>query len=408
MLPKRPERDALRRLEDRHGPLRRTVWAVLLYLSAGLLWITFSDRLAEAWFPDPATLSVVQTWKGYFFVLVTGLVLAVGLHRQLRSDRVRLRLQLRQREALWRRERQLTVLMDNLPGMAYRCLNDEHWTMLFVSGGCVELTGYQPEELIHNRVKSFAELIEDEAKKQIAAQVEEASDHNESFSLEYPIRRKDGHSIWVWERGCAVSDDDGGTVLEGIILDISDRKALEIEMAELATRDPLTGLINRREFTRIMEEEMARCDRYDRPMALLWVDFDHFKDVNDTWGHAAGDTVLCSVSRTLRDSVRSVDSVGRFGGEEFAILLPEMAREEARETAERLRQRVRRTPISLNPSHDIYLTISIGIALYPEHGGDADSLGIAADKAMYLAKRQGRDRVVEAGAPEAARSRKPG
>ena len=192
MLPKRPERDALRRLEDRHGPLRRTVWAVLLYLSAGLLWITFSDRLAEAWFPDPATLSVVQTWKGYFFVLVTGLVLAVGLHRQLRSDRVRLRLQLRQREALWRRERQLTVLMDNLPGMAYRCLNDEHWTMLFVSGGCVELTGYQPEELIHNRVKSFAELIEDEAKKQIAAQVEEASDHNESFSLEYPIRRKDG------------------------------------------------------------------------------------------------------------------------------------------------------------------------------------------------------------------------
>lgn len=97
----------------------------------------------------------------------------------------------------------------------------------------------------------------------------------------------------------------------------------------MATRDPLTGLLNRREMSRVLDEELQRARRYQRPMAVLWVDFDHFKDVNDTYGHAAGDSVLRAISRLLLGSVRSVDSIGRFGGEEFVIVLPEMDLEEA-------------------------------------------------------------------------------
>ncbi|MBE0486594.1 GGDEF domain-containing protein, partial [Marinobacter sp.] len=144
------------------------------------------------------------------------------------------------------------------------------------------------------------------------------------------------------------------------------------------------------------DEELKRARRYERPLALVWIDFDHFKAVNDSWGHAAGDAVLCSVSRTLQNSVRSVDAVGRFGGEELVIVLPEMDIDEARDMAERLRQRVSQKPVMLDSGHSIPLTISIGVAVFPIHGHSLDTLCIAADKAMYQAKMQGRNCVVMA------------
>lgn len=149
-------------LKNRHLPLLRTLWVVMIYLGAGWLWITFSDAAVESWVTDSHSLSRVQTWKGLLFVLVTAVVLFVVLLRQLQKDRKLLQLQHRQREALRKRERQLAVLMDNLPGMAYRCRFDEHWTMLFVSSGCRELTGYAPEDLVDNRVTSYACLIGEE------------------------------------------------------------------------------------------------------------------------------------------------------------------------------------------------------------------------------------------------------
>ncbi|WP_228152831.1 sensor domain-containing diguanylate cyclase [Marinobacter guineae] len=383
-------------MNDNQTPLRRASWAALVYLIAGVAWIAFSDSVAEAWFPDPETLSVVQTWKGFFFVLTTGLVLFAVLFRQLAKDRALLSLQHSQRQALRNRERQLQVLMDNLPGMAYRCRYDPQWTMLFVSQGCASLTGYEPEELIENRVTSYASLMDDEDSERIFCEVKAALANDESFSLEYGLTCKDGSRIWVWERGRGVEEDDGTIVLEGIVLDITDRKELETELEELATRDPLTGLFNRREMSKVLEEELERARRYQRPMALLWIDFDHFKDVNDTYGHAAGDSVLRSVSRLLLGSVRSVDSVGRFGGEEFVIVLPEMDLDEARDTAERLRRRVVEAPQPLGDGNTVPLTISVGVAVYPEHAQNAAALCAAADKAMYLAKDRGRNCVAMA------------
>lgn len=383
-------------MNDNRTPLRRAGWAALVYLIAGFAWIAFSDTAAEAWFPDPQTLSLVQTWKGFLFVLTTGLVLFVVLLRQLTKDRALLTLQHNQRQALRKRERQLQVLMDNLPGMAYRCRYDRHWTMLFVSQGCARLTGYEPEDLINNRVASYASLMDEEDSERILAEVQAALDNDESFSLEYGLTRQDGSRIWVWERGRGVEEEDGTVVLEGIVLDISDRKTLENELEEMATRDPLTGLFNRREMSRLLEEELDRARRYQRPMAVLWVDFDHFKDVNDTFGHAAGDSVLRSISRLLLGSVRSVDAIGRFGGEEFVIVLPEMDLEEARDTAERLRCKVAEKPQPLGNGQEVPLTISVGVAVYPDHGQTASTLCAAADKAMYLAKQRGRNCVAMA------------
>ena len=248
-------------MNDNRTPLRRAGWAALVYLIAGFAWIAFSDTAAEAWFPDPQTFSLVQTWKGFLFVLTTGLVLFVVLLRQLTKDRALLTLQHNQRQALRKRERQLQVLMDNLPGMAYRCLYDRHWTMLFVSQGCARLTGYEPEDLINNLVASYASLMDEEDSERILGEVQAALDNDESFSVEYGLTRQDGSRIWVWERGRGVEEEDGTVVLEGIVLDISDRKTLENELEEMATRDPLTGLFNRREMSRVLEEDLDRARR---------------------------------------------------------------------------------------------------------------------------------------------------
>ena len=396
MEPSSSKSQGMKSLNENRTPLRRAGWVAVVYLIAGFAWIASSDTLAEAWFPDPKTLSVIQTWKGSFFVLITGVILFSVLLRQLTKDRALLNLQHRQRQALRERERQLQILMDNLPGMAYRCLYDPDWTMKFVSQGCTKLTGYEPDELVNNRVTSYAALVSDASNQQLFEQVRVALEKEESFSLEYEVTRKDGSRIWVWERGRGVQEDDGSLHLEGIILDISDRKVLETELEQMATRDPLTGLLNRREMSRVLDEELQRARRYQRPMAVLWVDFDHFKDVNDTYGHAAGDSVLRAISRLLLGSVRSVDSIGRFGGEEFVIVLPEMDLEEAQETAERLRRKVAEEPQPLGNGEAVPLTISVGVAVYPDHGQTASTLCAAADKAMYLAKDRGRNCVAMA------------
>ncbi|WP_372965777.1 diguanylate cyclase [Marinobacter sp.] len=386
-----PEDGGFNRLRKHHGPLRRSLWVVLVYLVAGLAWISFSDQAVEAWFPDTRTLSEIQTWKGFLFVVVTGFTLFIVVFRQLSKDRMLLSLQARQRRELRHRERQLTVLMDNLPGMAFRCRDDGVGTLLFASAGCEQLTGYSPEELVDRGVVSFIDLIVEAKRGEVAREISGTAQTGAHFSVEYPITRKDGRKVWVWARGCGLKEDDGSTVLEGIVLDISDRKKLEQELEKMATRDSLTGLLNRRELNRVLEEELVRAQRYQRPLAILWIDFDHFKNINDNWGHAAGDLVLCSVSRILESSVRSVDSVGRFGGEEFVVVLPEMGEKEALETAERLRKKVRHKPVQLESGHKVPVTVSIGVSVYPIHGTSLGTLSAAADKAMYQAKKQGRD-----------------
>ena len=154
--------------------------------------------------------------------------------------------------------------------------------------------------------------------------------------------------------------------------------------------DPLTGLWNRLHFGEQLQRTLSEADRYGNPVSLVLVDVDHFKKVNDTWGHEAGDAVLKQVSRILQDGVRAVDVCVRYGGEEIAMLLSQTDSERAVEVAERLRERIASQPIR-HGGAEIPVTASFGVATYPETVKVRDQLFPASDKALYIAKHAGRN-----------------
>ena len=162
------------------------------------------------------------------------------------------------------------------------------------------------------------------------------------------------------------------------------------EVDKRARTDALTGLWNRMHFGEQLTRILAEADRYEHPVSLVLMDIDHFKQVNDTWGHEAGDAVLRQVARVLQDGVRAVDICVRYGGEEIAMLLAQTDSAHAVEVAERLRARVAETPVKHGPA-EIPVTASFGVATYPETVKVRDQLFPAADKALYIAKHDGRN-----------------
>jgi diguanylate cyclase (GGDEF)-like protein len=171
-------------------------------------------------------------------------------------------------------------------------------------------------------------------------------------------------------------------------------QALVDGLCDLSSRDPLTGLANRRSFQVALTREIDRVARAGEPALLLVADIDHFKQVNDTHGHAAGDAALKAVAEVLQDSVRPMDSVARVGGEEFAIILPNCPPAFGETVAERIRRRVQARSIPTGPKQDIHVTISIGGAYAPQWVRSTPTLWIErADLQLYRAKAQGRNRV---------------
>lgn len=158
------------------------------------------------------------------------------------------------------------------------------------------------------------------------------------------------------------------------------------QMEELATVDGLTGVANRRSFDQVIAQEIARAGRLRKPVSLIIGDIDHFKMLNDTHGHLAGDDVLTQVAQVFQEGVREVDTVARYGGEEFAIVLPQCGPDEAGVRADALRKDVQRQLRKHN------LTVSFGIATYPDHASSVDRLVTAADRALYRSKMDGRNR----------------
>ena len=214
-------------------------------------------------------------------------------------------------------------------------------------------------------------------------------------NIEYRVRHKDGGWHWHTSSLSLMWDLDSATgSLIGIDRDINDRKLLEEELRLQATTDGLTGIFNRRHFLMRAEEELQRMRRYGGSCALLMVDIDHFKEVNDNFGHDSGDVVLKLVANLCREAMRATDILGRVGGEEFAILLLEASVQDAVLVANRLRQSIQDTVFRTDNQHLIRLQASIGLA---EHFTTIESLNelmVRADKALYRAKNEGRNRVV--------------
>ena len=176
--------------------------------------------------------------------------------------------------------------------------------------------------------------------------------------------------------------------------DITERKKMEDELRRLATTDPLTGVNNRRRYTEISEREIARCRRYGQPLSVMMLDADHFKRVNDTYGHDIGDRVLKSLARICRETIRDSDILCRFGGEEFTVTLPDTAPETAAEAAERLRAALAEARVPLDDGVEIQFTVSIGVTSLIDADGGLETLLARADGALYQAKEQGRNRIV--------------
>jgi diguanylate cyclase (GGDEF)-like protein len=182
-----------------------------------------------------------------------------------------------------------------------------------------------------------------------------------------------------------------GTI--GLITDITQRKRMEHQLFQLATTDDLTGMLNRRAFFSAAEQEIERSLRYGNPVSVLMLDLDHFKRVNDDYGHAMGDQALKAAAVAMAASLREVDILGRLGGEEFAILLPETPLLGAQEVAERLRQAVAAIPLRLGDGAMLWLTASLGVAERLGDESSVDAVLARADAALYQAKHGGRNRV---------------
>lgn len=211
------------------------------------------------------------------------------------------------------------------------------------------------------------------------------------FYLGVPLRTPDGHNIGTL---CAVDDkpraasDDQVALLQDLARLVID----ELELRQIATRDSLTGILTRRAFERDANQALQRARRYDRPLGCIALDVDHFKAVNDTYGHAAGDTVLCAIVERCRSIVRAVDIFGRVGGEEFAIIVPDTDLAGTMPVAERVRQAIADSAVPIG-SGMLRITASLGVAILATHHPDLPALLRDADDALYAAKQAGRNRV---------------
>jgi diguanylate cyclase (GGDEF)-like protein len=179
-------------------------------------------------------------------------------------------------------------------------------------------------------------------------------------------------------------------------IDASDPAALQAvidALCNLSSRDPLTGLANRRQFETAMAREVDRVARAGEPALVLMIDIDHFKKVNDTHGHAAGDEVIKAVARALADCIRPMDTVARYGGEEFAMILPNCPPAFAQNVAERIRRKVEAQRVAVTPGREIGVTVSIGGAFAPQWVRSSSQLWVnRADQQLYRAKSEGRNR----------------
>ncbi len=170
------------------------------------------------------------------------------------------------------------------------------------------------------------------------------------------------------------------------------RALLYKKMQELSITDSLTLLFSRRHFLERFKEELLRSKKFGHKLSFLMVDIDKFKDINDKYGHLVGDAILRGVSMTIKETVRQIDFVGRYGGEELSIVLAETDKEKALFAAERLRQAIESKTIKAY-DEELKVSVSVGIATFPHNGNETEMLLEAADKALYLAKQRGRNKV---------------
>ncbi len=269
-------------------------------------------------------------------------------------------------------------------------LNDPGPEIVYVNEAFTEKTGYTPEEVIG---KTPRILQKEGTNRNDLNKVRQALEKKESVRVTLRNFSKKGNEYWVDLSILPLPDKSGKiTHFAAIQRDITDYKKLEQDLQTLCRTDPLTTAANRRAFNEIISQEFSRFKRSQKEYALVMIDLDNFKSINDQHGHGTGDRVLIEVTERCKDNLRVHDIIARLGGEEFCILLPYTNLEQAQKVAERLRQKIEIMPI-ISEGKRIKVTISVGISLVLEGDGDGHDAIERADKKLLEAKLMGRNRV---------------
>lgn len=325
---------------------------------------------------------------------VSGIVMLVGVYR-----RQGLAARLAERDAEFR------LITEGVGDLVVRIAADG--TLTYVSPSAGRVLGWEAERLVGTSALAGVHPEDiDRVRREIAALLRGSVTVR---TVGYRNRHRTKTFISVETTLRVIAEDGTGATagFVGVTRDVSVQKALEAQLADLATSDALTGIANRRRFDETMEAEWRRCRRRQACLSVLLVDVDHFKALNDQLGHAAGDVALRGIAQALVSAApRADDLVARYGGEEFVVLLPEADEARAVQIAEALRAAVEAAGIDHPTAPGGKVTVSVGSATaYPNHAfAAAETLLAAADSALYRAKRGGRNRVV-AGARLAAMSR---
>ncbi|HCF3684811.1 TPA: diguanylate cyclase [Pseudomonas aeruginosa] len=262
---------------------------------------------------------------------------------------------------------------------------DVDGVILTVNPALCQLLGQTRETLIGH---PYYELLGEDDLARARQPFQRAMQSGAGKTFAIPLQRADG-SLGYFEATVSLIHDLQGELrgYRGIVRDVSDQIAYQQQLLEMAYRDPLTGLGNRKAFDEQLGQALLRAGSDGSELALLYLDLDRFKEVNDRFGHDIGDALLRTVAERVRSTLRQPDKAYRLGGDEFAVLLEDSQENNPQRLAERLLAALVQ-PIALNGERIDFVTPSIGIALYPRHAGDAEGLVRAADSAMYEAKRQ--------------------
>ena len=278
-------------------------------------------------------------------------------------------------------ERYRLLFERNLAGVFRTTLDGR---ILDVNDALAHMLGYERDDLL--RENAAVAYFADDDRSRLMAQLQE---EKALSNVEVRMRRRDGSAIWVLENMTLLDEPNSG-VIEGTIVDITARKVAQDQIEYQAYHDVLTALPNRALFRDRITVALAHARRYRRGAAVMFLDLDRFKLINDTLGHTVGDGLLQAAAQRLVSSVRAEDTVARMGGDEFTILLSDVSDQRAVGIVAGKVLEAISAPIVVE-EHELAVTTSIGIAVFPEDGGDAESLLKSADRAMYRAKEIGRN-----------------
>lgn len=283
-------------------------------------------------------------------------------------------------------ERQFEVLLDAIPDLIW--LKDPNGVYLFCNRAFERLFGAKEKEIVGKSDYDFVEYqLADFFRTHdiLAMDAKEPVRNEEELSF-----KEDGYNGLFETIKTPVYDQKSQLLgVLGISRDITARRENEEKIQKLEYFDPLTSLPNKLQLRIRLEHDLSIMERQNEQLAVLFIDFDHFKNINDTLGHAIGDELLVKVSKRLKALLRQIDTLSRQGGDEFVVILPGVSVDDAAHMAKRLLQSIEQ-PIKLE-ENELIITASVGIALYPNDGKDIDTLFKCADAAMYLAKQNGRN-----------------